>query len=47
MATHRADGHSERRAALAMIDRRCPGEKQITLGADKGYDTIDFVADAP
>jgi transposase len=39
-----ADGHAERRAALAMIDRRCPGEKRITLGADKGYDTADFVA---
>lgn len=40
-----ADGHAERRAALAMINRRCPGEKQITLGADKGYDTSDFVAE--
>lgn len=40
-----ADGHAERRAALAMINRRCPGEKQITLGADKGYDTADFVAE--
>ena len=40
-----ADGHGERRAALAMINRRCPGEKQLTLGADKGYDTADFVAD--
>ena len=40
-----ADGHAERRAALAMINRCCPGEKQITLGADKGYDTADFVAD--
>ena len=28
-----------------MINRRCPGERQITLGADKGYDTADFVAD--
>jgi transposase len=40
-----ADGHAERRAALAMIHRRCPGERQITLGADKGYDSADFVAD--
>lgn len=40
-----ADGHAERRAALAMINRRCSGQKQITLGADKGYDTADFVAD--
>jgi transposase len=40
-----ADGHAERRAALAMIHRRCPGQRQITLGADKGYDSADFVAD--
>ena len=40
-----ADGHAERRAALAMIHRRCPGERQITLGADKGYDMADFVAE--
>jgi transposase len=40
-----ADGHAERRAALAMINRRCPGEKRITVGADKGYDSADFVAD--
>ena len=43
--TTRADGFGERQAALAMINRRCPGERQITLGADKGYDTADFVAD--
>jgi transposase len=40
-----SDGHGERKAALAMINRRCPGEKQITLGADKGYDMADFIAD--
>jgi len=28
-----------------MINRRCPGERQITVGADKGYDMADFVAD--
>ena len=43
--TTQANGHAERQAALAMINRRCPGEKQITLGADKGYDTSDFVAE--
>ena len=43
--TTTADGYAERRAALAMIHRRCPGEKQITLGADQGYDTADFVGD--
>ena len=40
-----ADGYGERKAALAMINRRCPGQRQITVGADKGYDTSDFVAD--
>jgi hypothetical protein len=28
-----------------MIDRHWPGDPKITLGADKGYDTSDFVAD--
>lgn len=40
-----ADGHAEREAALVMVDRSCPGDHKITLGADKGYDTADFVAD--
>ena len=40
-----ANGYAERKAALAMITRCCPGERQITLGADKGYDTADFVAE--
>lgn len=41
-----ANGTAERQAALAMIDRHDPGsERRITLGADKGYDTSDFVAD--
>lgn len=39
-----ADGQAERRAALAMADERLPGSKRITLAADKGYDTRDFVA---
>jgi transposase len=42
--TH-ADGTAERRAAIDMIDRASPGStKQITLGADKGYDDRGFVA---
>jgi transposase len=42
--TH-ADGTAERRAAIAMIDRASPGStRQITLGADKGYDDASFVA---
>ena len=42
----RADGHAERQAALAMIQRHSPGStRRRTLGADKGYDSADFVAD--
>ena len=40
-----ADGHAERRAALEMIHRHSPGStRRLTLGADKGYDSADFVA---
>ncbi len=39
-----ADGYGERAAALRMA-RSLPGAHQKTLGADKGYDTRDFVAD--
>jgi transposase len=39
-----ADGQAERRAAIAMANERLPGRRRITLGADKGYDTRDFVA---
>lgn len=40
----RADGHAERRAALDMIHRHSPGStRRLTLGADKGYDSADFV----
>ena len=42
----RADGHAERRAALDMIHAHAPGStRQLTLGADKGYDSADFVRD--
>jgi len=42
----RADGHAERRAALDMIHRHSPGStRQLTLGADKGFDAAGFVAD--
>jgi len=42
--TH-ADGHGERKAALEMINRHAPGStRRLTLGADKGYDSADFVA---
>lgn len=42
-----ADGRAEREAALRMLDRqeRKRQRKRVTLGADKGYDTKDFVAD--
>lgn len=41
-----ADGHAERRAAIEMIHRHSPGStRRLTLGADKGYDSADFVAD--
>ncbi len=37
-----ANGTAEREAALRMLERR--GGGRATLGADKGYDTRDFVA---
>ncbi len=40
-----ADGRAERRNALEMLDENLPGDRRITLGADKAYDTRDFVAD--
>ncbi|WP_375573869.1 IS5 family transposase [Seohaeicola saemankumensis] len=41
-----ADGHAERKAALDMIHRHSPGStRQLTLGADKGYDAAGFVSD--
>ena len=40
--TH-ADGHAERVAALHMIEPYADRPRAITLGADKGYDTEDFV----
>jgi transposase len=43
--TMQADGTAERDAAVAMIES-IPGGKQVTVGADKGYDTKGFVADA-
>lgn len=42
--TH-ADGYGERKAAMDMIHRHSPGStRKLTLGADKGYDCADFVA---
>ncbi|HOA95694.1 MAG TPA: IS5 family transposase [Quisquiliibacterium sp.] len=39
-----ADGLGERAAALAMLDAT-PGARVRTLGADKAYDTVEFVAE--
>jgi transposase len=38
-----ANGRAEREAALAMAKHLPGGLKRVTLGADKGYDTQDFV----
>jgi transposase len=40
-----ADGFAERAAAQRMIVRHSPGARRLTLGADKAYDTADFIAD--
>ncbi len=41
-----ADGRAERRAALDMVHRHSPGStRQLTLGADKGFDAAELVAD--
>jgi transposase len=39
-----ATGTAEREAAVAMVEE-IPGQKPVTLGADKNYDTQQFVAD--
>lgn len=38
-------GRIEREAALAMLDANIPEGRRVTVGADRGYDTQDFVAD--
>lgn len=40
-----ATGTAEREAALKMLEQ-IPGSGRVTVGADKGYDTRDFVAQA-
>ena len=44
LLTH-ATGTAERKAAVRMLDRRPEPQRQGTVGADKAYDTRDFVAD--
>ena len=41
--TTKAVGTTERDEAIGLLDRFCPGEQRITVGADKGYDTKGFV----
>jgi IS5 family transposase len=41
--TTRASGHAERLAALALIEPHADRPQPITLGADKAYDTANFV----
>ena len=45
--TTRVSGHAERLAALEMIDGIVDpnGSRRITIGADKGFDARDFVAE--
>ena len=39
-----ADGHAERDAALLMLhERQKNRSRRITVGADKAYDTHDFI----
>jgi hypothetical protein len=41
-----AHGRAEREAALLMLDRQPrPGHRRVTLGADKGYDSREFIAE--
>ena len=44
VAVTRATGTAERDTALDMLER-VPGKRRVTLGADKGYDTEDFVTE--
>jgi hypothetical protein len=41
----KATGTAEREAAVRMLDRRPEPQRHGTVGADKAYDTRDFVAD--
>jgi IS5 family transposase len=40
-----ANGTAERATALNMIEGNLVGARRITVGADKAYDTVDFVQD--
>ena len=40
-----ATGTAERDAAIAMLEQHAPGERRLTLAADKAYDVRSFTAD--
>jgi transposase len=40
-----ANGYAERKAALEMIDRSLPGQRRVTLGADRGFNKKQFIED--
>ena len=42
VALTQATGTAERDAALDLLEQ-VPGSRRVTVGADKGYDTVDFV----
>jgi transposase len=44
VSLEQATGHAERDAALQMLETDLGGKRRVTLGADRGYDTKDFVA---
>jgi transposase len=41
----RASGHAERRAAQQLIEPHAGRAQRVTLAADKGFDTRDFIAE--
>jgi transposase len=43
--TSTATGTAEREAALQLLDEQLKGYRHITVGADRGFDTRDFVRD--
>jgi transposase len=40
-----ADGYAERDGAIMMLEGSIPRSRHATVGADKGYDTRDFIED--
>ncbi len=43
LAVEEANGTAERAGALELVDRELEGDRRITLGGDKGFDTKDMV----